>query len=534
MNTQIYVMTHKKIADIPNEIYTPLHVGKEGKESLGYIGDDTGDQISDKNDSYCELTGMYWLWKNLDCDIIGICHYRRYFTKEEQLLDKSYIEQTIRSYPIIIPNSSCANNQTVLEQYKNMHHSAKDLYICRDILAEKYPEYLAAFDYCMQTILISAGNMWITKKSIYDRYCRWLFSILFEAEKRIDTTAYDDYQKRVMGFLSERLFRVWLLMQPEKITEENVKLIDPSDFHNAQRKTELYFQCARLKILPVLQLYLSGSINGSLAQPLECTDDFIRKIPVWVCWWQGVSDMPDLIRFCISSLKQNLPQEKTTLRLITLENCMEYVTFTETIIRKFNEGKITLTHLSDILRAELLYRYGGMWIDATYFVSSPVPDQIFEQTTIYTLKFDMPIWSSDITQGRWSGNLWCTRKGHRLFQFLMECFWYYWEMEDELIDYYLIDDIIAVAVENLPDIKNELDLCACSSKKVFQLHESLNQKYTKERAGQLTKDSVFYKLNRHTDYHKENIAGEQTMYGYLYHQYETTCHNANTVMKETL
>lgn len=82
MNTQIYVMTHKKIADIPNEIYTPLHVGKEGKESLGYIGDDTGDQISDKNDSYCELTGMYWLWKNLDCDIIGICHYRRYFTKE--------------------------------------------------------------------------------------------------------------------------------------------------------------------------------------------------------------------------------------------------------------------------------------------------------------------------------------------------------------------------------------------------------------------------------------------------------------------
>ena len=199
---------------------------------------------------------MYWLWKNLDCDIIGICHYRRYFPKEEQFLEKSYIAQTIRSYPIIISNSRCANNQTVIEQYKNMHHSAKDLYIFRNILAEKYLEYLAAFDYCMQTILISTGNIWITKKSIYDRYCRCLFSILFEAENRIDTTAYDDYQKRVMGFLSER-FRVCLLMQLGKNTEENVKLIDPSDFHNAQRKTELYFQCAQLKIPPVLQ---SGSM----------------------------------------------------------------------------------------------------------------------------------------------------------------------------------------------------------------------------------------------------------------------------------
>ena len=79
MDVRMYVMTHKKIAPIASSIYHILHVGKKGKEDLGYPGDDTGDNISEKNTNYCELTGMYWLWKNCNCDIIGICHYRRFF-----------------------------------------------------------------------------------------------------------------------------------------------------------------------------------------------------------------------------------------------------------------------------------------------------------------------------------------------------------------------------------------------------------------------------------------------------------------------
>lgn len=81
MNTQIYIMTHKKIPEISNKIYIPLHVGKEGKADLGYLGDNSGENISQKNDNYCELTGLYWLWKNVKCDIIGICHYRRFYKK---------------------------------------------------------------------------------------------------------------------------------------------------------------------------------------------------------------------------------------------------------------------------------------------------------------------------------------------------------------------------------------------------------------------------------------------------------------------
>ena len=96
MDTKIFVMTHKKIEELSDrtilpEIYIPMQVGRAGKEDLGYLGDDSGDNISDKNSSYCELTGMYWLWKNMDCDIIGICHYRRFFTRQERLLEQVQI-----------------------------------------------------------------------------------------------------------------------------------------------------------------------------------------------------------------------------------------------------------------------------------------------------------------------------------------------------------------------------------------------------------------------------------------------------------
>lgn len=513
MDTKIYVMTHKKIVDIQNEIYVPMQVGKMGREDFGYLGDDTGDNISEKNAMYCELTGMYWLWKNAACDIIGICHYRRYFVKDEQLLGKEYIEEIIQSSPIIIPDSRCVKEQDVYEHYENRHYG-KDLELCREIIKEKYPKYLDAFDFSMSTILVSAGNMWITRKCIYDRYCAWLFDILFEVEKRIDMTGYDDYQKRVMGFLSERLFRVWLMMQPEAITEEYVKMIEPQDFNNAEKKVELLFRCAKLKVQPILQLHQSGMMKESLAQPLECLDDFEGKIPVWICWWQGGNDMPELIRCCINSIRRNLPKDKAVVRIITLENCMEYVTFTPSVIQKFHEGKISYTHLSDVLRAELLYRYGGMWIDATYYVVAPISEEIFLQD-FYTLRFERPVWQADITRGRWSGNLWYSKPKNPLFQFMMECFWYCMEKEDAFIDDFFMDYVIAIAAEYLPEVKAALEQCPSYDGDVWSLQKLINKKCNAERMARIAQDSIFYKLNRRECYRKENLAGELTVYGYL-------------------
>ena len=79
---KIIVATHKKYQMPTEEIYIPIHVGAEGKEKLEYVPDNTGENISVKNPYYCELTGLYWAWKNLDAEYIGLVHYRRYFTQK--------------------------------------------------------------------------------------------------------------------------------------------------------------------------------------------------------------------------------------------------------------------------------------------------------------------------------------------------------------------------------------------------------------------------------------------------------------------
>ncbi len=234
MDTRIYAITHKKF-DLPEESgYYPLHVGRVLSEDLGYPGDDTGESISEKNKSFCELTGLYWIWKNVSCDIVGICHYRRYFAKDGAILSQEYIETSLARYDAILPCCGTFENDTLFTQFGLRHH-IRDLLTVRDIIAERHPDYLDAFDFCMNCNLFSVGNMIITKKEIFDSYCEWLFDILLEAERRIDTSSYDNYQKRVFGFLSERLLRVWFLKQNLKIHEEDYMNID----HDPNKKVFL-------------------------------------------------------------------------------------------------------------------------------------------------------------------------------------------------------------------------------------------------------------------------------------------------------
>lgn len=450
MDIRMYVMTHKKLPELPDSMYIPLQVGKAGKEDFGYLGDNTGDNISEKNAAYCELTGIYWLWKNMDCDVIGICHYRRYFTREELPLDRACVESLMRKYDIVIPNSACVKDEDVYDHYQNRHY-AKDLDMCREVIVEKYPEYVGAFDFSMRTVLVSVGNMWITRKNIFDRYCEWLFDILFEVEKRIDTTGYDDYQGRVMGFLSERLFRVWLFMQETTITEENVTMIALEDIKNAKKRMGLVYQYVKLKIQPVIQIYRSQKTTLPLKNPADIRDDFEGKIPVWLCCLQGEEMLQEEGRRFLEKIKDGIPKNGTVLRVVTLENCMEYVTFSDTVIRKFNEGKIGLGHLTDLLRAELLYRYGGVWLDAAQEADVPLTEELLKEK-IYTVKEHKSPWTADISGGRWSNGFWIAEKGQKLFGFLLESLWYYWEMEEAAIADTLADYVLAAGVEEFPDI----------------------------------------------------------------------------------
>ncbi len=86
-SVKIIIATHKKYRMPDDEMYVPVQVGAEGKDDLGYTRDNTGDNISSLNPQFCELTGLYWAWKNLDADYVGLAHYRRHFRGKKKTKD---------------------------------------------------------------------------------------------------------------------------------------------------------------------------------------------------------------------------------------------------------------------------------------------------------------------------------------------------------------------------------------------------------------------------------------------------------------
>lgn len=242
MNIKLLVAAHKPYWMPSDPMYLPLHVGRKGKPDLGlhWQGDDSGENISEKNVHYCELTGLYWAWKNLEADAIGIVHYRRHFAgvefsslvkptwfgrllgflsglrgsysleaKRACVISSSRVERLLSLAPVIVPPQRDYFIETVEDHYAHAHHR-EDITCLRRVLADRSPASLPAFDAVMRGSRTHLFNMFIMHRIEFDAYCTWLFDILFELEKRLDISAYSKNDARVFGFVSERLLDVWL------------------------------------------------------------------------------------------------------------------------------------------------------------------------------------------------------------------------------------------------------------------------------------------------------------------------------------
>ena len=219
MSVTIFTMTHKRFPAPEDPIYIPLHVGRAGAEDYGYAGDDTGDNISAKNCYYGELTGVYWVWKNVrTADYVGVCHYRRYFcTEEGRILNERDYLSILKDYDIIT-SKRLKLNYSYYDGYGS-DYNIFDLETTGEVIKELYPSYYETFVRLVHGRGTYFGNMMVTNKALYDEYAQWLFSIFDEVEKRIDPSGYDDYHKRVFGFISEFLLYVWVQVRGLKAYE---------------------------------------------------------------------------------------------------------------------------------------------------------------------------------------------------------------------------------------------------------------------------------------------------------------------------
>lgn len=234
--TKILVCCHKPDQFKNNEVYMPIHVGKaNSKYELGIQGDDTGDNISKENPHFCELTGLYWAWKNmLPVDYIGLCHYRRYFnfhTHGTMFSDSTIIHsEKFDDLDLSLPNIDGLFSQydAVIAKPRIYPYSlsvdycvgqvSDDLLTLYEVVEAKYPDYSVDMkNVFLKNNKLSHYNMFILRWEDFNNYCEWLFDILFEVRKKINIENYSVYQGRIWGFMSERLLQVWLLHNNKRV-----------------------------------------------------------------------------------------------------------------------------------------------------------------------------------------------------------------------------------------------------------------------------------------------------------------------------
>lgn len=278
-NIKIFVSCHKNCNVPENNIFYPIHVGAglHNKQLPDMLRDDTGDNISYKNKSYCELTAQYWAWKNIDADYYGFFHYRRYLsfaenkfkantfgdivedfndkeTLEKYGIDEKTMSDTIKNYDIVMPfeGGFAEKKLTIYKQYEIAHnHYKSDLDFVLNIVKRDYPEMAKYADEYFNGTKGYFCNMFIMKKDIFKKYSQWLFGILQEHEMTVDISNYSQQAYRVHGFLAERLCGLYLYYL-EKTTDLKILKLQRLFFNNVEKEEEFLPAFAQNNISVVL------------------------------------------------------------------------------------------------------------------------------------------------------------------------------------------------------------------------------------------------------------------------------------------
>lgn len=219
MKIQIAVATTRRYRMPDDRIYLPMQVGAAGKGPIGYARDDEGENISGKNPGYCELTAMYWLWKNSDADCCGVVHYRRHFCSPgtrlprlrpyRHILGGEELSALLADSSIILPYKRRYVIESMYSHYIHSHYE-KHINAAKKAISSLCPEYLDVFTTVLKRTSGHMFNMLIMERAVFNEYCSWLFPILEELERTVDTTGYDAFQKRYLGRVAELLLDVWI------------------------------------------------------------------------------------------------------------------------------------------------------------------------------------------------------------------------------------------------------------------------------------------------------------------------------------
>lgn len=230
--------------------------------------------------------------------------------------------------------------------------------------------------------------------------------------------------------------------------------------------------------------------------------DIDRKI--WVCWFQGIDNAPDIVKRCYLSLKENITDREIVL--LTENNYRDYVTFPYEIQRKIDSGIIKGAHMSDLLRLELLQEYGGTWIDATVFCSSNEIPKYMLDSDLFLFQCLKP---GKDGQPSIISNWFITAKPNQKFVFIVkELLYDYWRNNDEVVDYFIFHDFFQMLIDRYPEEWANVIPFSSSTPHILLLR--LFEKYDEAMWDAIRKQTPFHKLTYKFSKDEENR--ENTFY----------------------
>lgn len=216
------VATHKAYRMPSDPCYLPIQVGAALHPGLdlGFQRDDEGENISGLNASYCELTGLFWLWRNVNADAKGLVHYRRLLGSPNafrrwsrdsygRLATADEFASLLLERPVVLARRRNYYIETVYNHYSHTFDGAQ-FDACRAALRDRWPEYVPAWDGLMCSRGAHIFNMFVMRAPEFNAYCAWLFDVLAEVERRYDGSGFDAFDARWPGRVSERLLDPWL------------------------------------------------------------------------------------------------------------------------------------------------------------------------------------------------------------------------------------------------------------------------------------------------------------------------------------
>lgn len=238
------------------------------------------------------------------------------------------------------------------------------------------------------------------------------------------------------------------------------------------------------------------------------------QAPIWVCWLQGESQAPKMVKALIANIRKQSGAHP--VHIITESNFADYIALPNSYLAKYRQGIITAQQFTDLVRCELLADYGGLWVDATGFITRPIPNEAFD-SPIYNVKNISPDFRHRnvvIDSTLWMSYLLGGHRGCVTYAFMRDCLIKYWKHYNTCVDYFLVYYIAKIARDNVPACKQEFESVPSNNYLCEMLSDAMeqDQPYVPgEERSFLDSDTWFYKLSWRTPYPLEAKNGQPTL-----------------------